>query len=99
MTEVRLLEKKLTKRQFDGLNITLEVMKDQYRTGRDASGKEWKSKMYCHYGYILRTHSPDGEHLDCFLKAYSSRHIFVDSFQLPFVKHPFYVLSLEFARL
>ena len=54
--------------KYDDLEISVEFKKGSYRSGTDRTGKEWKRKMYCDYGYILKTKSSDGEHLDCYVK-------------------------------
>lgn len=55
--------------QFDGLDISIEVPADGYRRGKNKkTGEEWAVKVPAHYGYIKGTHSPDGEHLDCYVR-------------------------------
>jgi hypothetical protein len=63
-------EAKLHSRQhFEGLDISVEVPADGYRRGKNKkTGEEWAIKIPAHYGYIKGTHSPDGEHLDCYLR-------------------------------
>lgn len=53
---------------FDGLDISVEVPADGYRRGKNKAGEEWAIKIPAHYGYIKKTHSPDGEHLDCYVR-------------------------------
>lgn len=53
---------------FGGMSISIEVPAGGYRTGKNREGKEWKHKIGAHYGYIKGTHSPDGEHLDCYVR-------------------------------
>ncbi len=53
---------------FDGLEISVEVKANSYRTGKDRKGNEWKQKVSAAYGYILGTNSPDGEHLDVWVR-------------------------------
>lgn len=53
--------------KVDGLDITIEQPKGSIRTGKDASGKEWRSEMHNTYGYIRGTESVDGDHIDIFL--------------------------------
>lgn len=54
---------------FDGLDISIEVPADGYRRGKNKkTGEEWAIKVPAHYGYIKGTHSPDGEHLDCYVR-------------------------------
>ena len=63
-------EAKLHSRQhFEGLDISVEVPAGGYRRGKNKkTGDEWSHKIKDHYGYIKGTHSPDGEHLDCYLR-------------------------------
>lgn len=54
---------------FEGLNISVEVPANGFRRGvNKKTGEPWAVKVPDHYGYIKGTHSPDGEHLDCYLK-------------------------------
>jgi hypothetical protein len=54
---------------FDGLDISIEVPADGYRRGvNKRTGEQWAIKVPAHYGYIKGTHSPDGEHLDCYVR-------------------------------
>ncbi len=66
----QLNEAKLHSRQhFEGLDISIEVPAGGYRRGKNKkTGDEWAIKVPAHYGYIKGTHSPDGEHLDCYLR-------------------------------
>jgi uncharacterized membrane protein (UPF0127 family) len=51
-----------------GLNVTIENLKGQTRSGTDSDGKAWSSTMAAHYGYIKRTKSKaDGDHIDVFV--------------------------------
>lgn len=54
---------------FEGLDISVEVPAGGYRRGTNKrTGEEWAIKIPDSYGYIKGTHSPDGEHLDCYLR-------------------------------
>lgn len=66
----QLNEAKLHSRMhFEGLDISVEVPAGGYRRGKNKkTGEEWSHKIKDHYGYIKGTHSPDGEHLDCYLR-------------------------------
>lgn len=66
----QLNEARLHSRQhFEGLDISIEVPANGYRRGTNKkTGEEWAIKVPAHYGYIKGTHSPDGEHLDCYLR-------------------------------
>ena len=57
----------VSNRKYNDLDISIEYKKDQIRSGKNRDGEEWSYKMHCDYGYILGTHSPDGEHLDCYI--------------------------------
>lgn len=57
-----------SKTDYQGLSITIEVPAGGLRTGKGKDGVEWERKVKDNYGYILNTNSPDGEHLDCWLK-------------------------------
>jgi hypothetical protein len=50
-----------------GLDITIENAKGSTRSGRGHNGKEWKSTLPSHYGYIKRTEGADKDHLDIYL--------------------------------
>jgi hypothetical protein len=66
----QLNEAKLHSRMhFEGLDISVEVPAGGFRRGKNKkTGEEWAHKIKDHYGYIKGTHSPDGEHLDCYLR-------------------------------
>ena len=54
---------------FEGLDISVEVPAGGYRRGTNKkTGEAWAHKIPDSYGYIKGTHSPDGEHLDCYLR-------------------------------
>ena len=65
-----LTEAKLHSRiHYAGLDISVEVPANGFRRGvNKKTGEEWAVKVPAHYGYIRGTHSPDGEHLDCYLR-------------------------------
>ncbi len=60
---------KISKRKFADLEISIEFKSGTIRKGKNKDGEEWSYPMHCSYGYILGTHSPDGEHLDCYLRT------------------------------
>jgi len=66
---------KLHKRyDCQGLKISVENRKGSVRSGTDKDGHEWRSKMFCDYGYIrmsntVRRLGADKESLDCFVGA------------------------------
>lgn len=53
--------------KVDGLDISIENPKGSIRRGTDAQGREWQTEMKHSYGYIRRTESVDGDHIDIFL--------------------------------
>lgn len=53
--------------KVDGLDISIENPKGSIRRGTDAQGREWQTEMKNSYGYIRRTESVDGDHIDIFL--------------------------------
>lgn len=53
--------------RFQGLNISIEILKGEIRSGKDKGGKEWSVKIPESYGYILGTVGADGEHVDCYV--------------------------------
>ncbi|MBV2138596.1 MAG: hypothetical protein KUF79_17450 [Candidatus Thiodiazotropha sp. (ex Ctena orbiculata)] len=59
---------KVGKVVLHGLDISIENPKDSTRSGKDSDGKEWKTKMAHHYGYIKgKGEAADGDHPDVFL--------------------------------
>ena len=64
-----LTETKISRRVFDGMDLSIEHRKGTMRKGTNRFGVDWEKKMQADYGYILKTNSPDGEHLDCYLRA------------------------------
>ena len=59
---------KVGKLSLHGLDISIENPKDSTRSGKDSDGKEWKTKMAHHYGYIKgKGEAADGDHPDVFL--------------------------------
>jgi len=50
-----------------GLRIAIENRKGSVRKGKDADGKEWRTKMKMPYGYIVGTEGADGEPVDVFV--------------------------------
>lgn len=59
---------------FDGLHIAIENKAGSFRSGKDATGKEWRQQMHSHYGEIgvrdgdgiLKT-GADGDLVDVFV--------------------------------
>lgn len=53
---------------FQGLPITIETAKGQWRRGVGKDGKPWAIRLSASYGYFKRTVSEaDGDHIDVFL--------------------------------
>jgi len=50
-----------------GLNISIENPADSIRSGKNADGEEWDSRMQHDYGYIRGTKGADKDHVDVFL--------------------------------
>ena len=50
-----------------GFNISIENPKGTYRSGKDRSGKEWRTLMHNDYGYFTRTLGKDGDAVDVFI--------------------------------
>jgi hypothetical protein len=65
-----LLEGKVHKHMdFQGMDISIEIPAGGKRTGTNKkTGEKWEHKIDDAYGYIKGTHSPDGEHLDCYVR-------------------------------
>lgn len=53
--------------KIDGLDISIENPKGSIRSGKDANGKSWETKMNNTYGYIRGTTGVDGDKIDVFL--------------------------------
>jgi Inorganic Pyrophosphatase len=54
--------------ELDGMKISIEVEAGGSRSGVNSKGERWENKVHSAYGYILGTNSPDGEHLDVWVK-------------------------------
>lgn len=52
---------------IQGLDISIEQPRGSVRSGTDQNGKEWSIEMQNTYGYIGKTKSRDGDHIDVFL--------------------------------
>lgn len=53
--------------KIDGLDISIENPKGSIRSGKDANGNAWETKMNNTYGYICGTTGVDGDKIDVFL--------------------------------
>ncbi|WP_423820817.1 LPD38 domain-containing protein [Salinisphaera sp. SPP-AMP-43] len=54
--------------QLAGLNVAIENPHGSTRSGTDADGNRWRSKMHGHYGYVRGTEGNDGDAVDVFIK-------------------------------
>lgn len=67
--------------QLGTFDISIEQPKGSVRSGVDADGKKWETKMQNTYGYIRGTEGVDGDHIDVFLAndvdAWNGRKVFV----------------------
>lgn len=67
--------------QVGTFDISIEQPKGSVRSGVDANGKKWETKMANTYGYIRGTEGVDGDHIDVFLAndvdAWNGRKVFV----------------------
>ncbi|RYX84209.1 zinc ribbon domain-containing protein [bacterium] len=71
---------------FQGLRVSIEQKKGTYREEKAHVPPRWRTKMCCHYGYILGSEGVDGDHVDCFIgpnpdaaRAYIVRQVRPDS--------------------
>ena len=56
------------RRQFQGLDISIETQRGAYRYWHDPhTGHDGKTRMPFDYGYIRRTMGADGDHVDCYI--------------------------------
>ena len=53
--------------KLDGYDITIENPKGSERSGVDADGNSWSTRVNNTYGYIRGTKGVDGDHIDVFL--------------------------------
>ena len=65
----KLLRKRATKLDFQGILIEIEHPEGSTRTGTDSEGAPWARKMLCDYGFIRETtpDKGDGEDLDVYV--------------------------------
>nr|MBC8465649.1 hypothetical protein [bacterium] len=65
--------------KISGLDVAIENPSGSFRSGVDADGETWNTKMHGHYGYIKRTEGADGEQVDVFInpKTPESDNVFV----------------------
>jgi hypothetical protein len=61
-----------------GLRVAVENQKGSVRSGVDADGKPWKTKMVHPYGYLVGTKGADGEEVDAYVGPHKKApHAFV----------------------
>jgi hypothetical protein len=53
--------------QFYGLDIMIETMKGEIRTGVNPDGTEWKVVMPADYGELISAYGADGDLVDCYI--------------------------------
>lgn len=54
--------------KLGGLDLSIENPEGSTRSGKDASGKPWETRLRDHYGYIRGTIGNDKDHVDTFVK-------------------------------
>lgn len=52
---------------YNGMEISIENPSGSVRSGTSGDGKEWRTKMHHHYGYIKGTKGRDKDHVDVFI--------------------------------
>jgi hypothetical protein len=55
------------RRMFRGLHVSIENRKGRYRVDKQHDPPQWKSLMYCDYGYVRGSEGVDGDHIDVFV--------------------------------
>lgn len=69
---------KLGRIEVQGLKIGVENPKGSIRSGTDADGKKWESKIHHHYGDLTGTKGADGDAIDVFVGDFpDSEKVFV----------------------
>lgn len=64
--------------RLHGMDISIENPRGSMRSGISPDGKPWNTKLKNHYGYIKKSISKDGDHLDCFIgNSPDSKTIFI----------------------
>jgi hypothetical protein len=64
--------------KIQGMDISIENLKDSVRSGTDKDGHNWSIKMKFDYGYIRGTVGRDKDHLDCYIgPAPDSERVFI----------------------
>jgi len=64
--------------KIQGMDISIENLKDSVRKGTDKDGHDWSIKMKFDYGYIRGTVGRDKDHLDCYIgPAPDSERVFI----------------------
>ena len=58
---------KVGRAEFLGFKVSIEQPRGSYRSGTDANGNRWVSRMAAHYGYFTGTRGKDGDPIDVFI--------------------------------
>lgn len=53
--------------RINGIAIAIEQPQGSYREGTDPDGKQWRTRLAAHYGYLPGTKGADNDPLDCFI--------------------------------
>ena len=67
--------------RIGSFDVTIENPKGSVRSGEDANGRKWETKMNNTYGYFRGTEGVDGDHIDVFISdnpdSWDGRRVFV----------------------
>lgn len=58
---------RVTRRRWQGMDISIETRAGELRSGTDRNGRRWEVRLPYDYGYLRGTLGVDGDHFDCFL--------------------------------
>ena len=61
---------KLGRCKIHGIPVSIEQPRHSVRSGVDANGKRWETRLAAHYGYFTGVKGADGAGLDCFIGYY-----------------------------
>lgn len=65
---------------IEGMRISIENPKYSIRSGKDADGTPWETRMTMDYGYIRGTQGKDKDHIDIFLSDVATEKEHLDEF-------------------
>ncbi len=65
---------------IEGMRISIENPKYSIRSGKDADGTPWETRMTMDYGYIRGTQGKDKDHIDIFLSDVATEKDHLDEF-------------------